>query len=143
MIGLLKDLLSHQAWADAVFFWTWGASGALEDEDLRTRTDHMVAVQEAFIQVLKGHEAGFPKRPLPAFKELKARCEASHQVLNALGRGLDEAALAKTVRGALDPGSPLSDLSSRCSAPGMPALPASPGPVHGPDQGPGLRAQER
>ncbi len=98
MIGLLKDLLSHQAWADAVFFWTWGASGALEDEDLRTRTDHMVAVQEAFIQVLKGHEAGFPKRPLPAFKELKARCEASDQVLNALGRGLDEAALAKTVR---------------------------------------------
>ena len=98
MLGPLKDLLSHQAWADATFFFAWGASGLLEDEDLRTRTEHMVAVQEAFLQVFKGDTPEIPKRPLPAFSELKARCEAGHEVLKALGRGLDDASLAKAVR---------------------------------------------
>ena len=98
MIGPLKDLLSHQAWADAVFFRAWEASGTLEDKDLRTRTDHMVSVQEAFLQVLKGDAVAIAERPLPAFQELKARCEAGHQVLRALGRGLDAESLAKSVR---------------------------------------------
>jgi len=98
MLGPLKDLLHHQAWADATFFWAWGASGALEDVDLRTRTDHMVSTQEAFLQVLKGDVVVHPDHPLPAFQVLKARCEASHQVLRALGRGLDEASLSRTVR---------------------------------------------
>jgi uncharacterized damage-inducible protein DinB len=98
MIGPLKDLLSHQAWADAVFFYAWEASGALEDEDLRKRTEHMVSTQEAFLHVLKGNAVVIPDRPLPGFRELKTRCEAGHQVLKALGRGLDDASLAKTVR---------------------------------------------
>ena len=98
MIGPLKDLLSHQAWADAVFFRAWEASGTLEDKDLRTRTDHMVSVQEAFLQVLKGDAVAIAERSLPAFQELKARYEAGHQVLRALGRGLDAESLAKSVR---------------------------------------------
>jgi uncharacterized damage-inducible protein DinB len=98
MIGPLKDLLSHQAWADATFFWVWGTSGALEDGDLRSRTDHMVSTQEAFLQVLKGDAVTMAERPLPGFRDLKARCESGHQVLRALGRGLDEASLARTVR---------------------------------------------
>lgn len=97
MIGPLKDLLGHQAWADALFFRAWEASGILEDEDLRTRTDHLVATQEAFLQVLKGDPVVLPERPLPAFVALKARCEANHQVFRALGRGLDDASLARTV----------------------------------------------
>jgi uncharacterized damage-inducible protein DinB len=98
MIGPLKDLLSHQAWADAVYFRAWEASGALEDGDLRRRTDHMVATQEAFLQVLKGDSVALEELPLPGFRELKQRSESGHQVLKALGRGLDEAALARTVR---------------------------------------------
>jgi uncharacterized damage-inducible protein DinB len=98
MIGPLKDLLSHQAWADAVFFHVWGAAGTPGDEDLRRRTDHMVSTQEAFLQVLKGEAVVLTERPLPTLPELKARCEAGHQVLKALGRGLDPASLAKTVR---------------------------------------------
>jgi uncharacterized damage-inducible protein DinB len=98
MVGPLNALLNHQAWADAVFFYTWQASGALEDEDLRSRTDHMVSTQEAFLQVLKGEAVVYPERPLPGFPALKARCETGHQVLKALGRGLDDASLAKLVR---------------------------------------------
>lgn len=97
MIGPLKDLLGHQAWADAWFFRAWEASGALEDEDLRSRTDHLVSTQEAFLQVLKGDSVALPERPLPEFGALKTRCEANHQVFGALARGLDEASLARTV----------------------------------------------
>ena len=97
MIGSLKDLLAHQAWADATFFWAWGNSTALDDEELRTRTEHLVSVQEAFLQVLKGDASAISERPLPGFSELKSRCEASHQVFRALGRGLDEASLDRVV----------------------------------------------
>jgi uncharacterized damage-inducible protein DinB len=98
MVGPLKDLLSHHAWADAMFFHAWEKSGLLEDEELRTRTDHQVSVQEGFLKVLKGDAAPPPERPLPGFQELKRRCEAGHQVFQALGHGLDETALARTVR---------------------------------------------
>ena len=99
MIGLLKDLLSHQAWADAQFFWAWGASGALDDEDLRLRTDHLVLTQEYFLKVLKGDVVvAPPEHPVPGFLDLKRRCESIHQVFSALGRGLDDASLLRTVR---------------------------------------------
>lgn len=98
MLGPLKDLLGHQAWADAMFFRAWEKSGALDDEDLRRRTDHLVSTQEAFLQVLKGDDVLIPEHPLPAFMELKIRCEAAHQVFKALGRGLDGPSLARTVR---------------------------------------------
>jgi uncharacterized damage-inducible protein DinB len=98
MIGPLKDLLGHQAWADAMFLRAWEGSEALDDEELRTRMDHQVAVQEAFLQVLKGDAVVFPERPLPSFQELKARCEVGHQVFKALGHGLDQASLARMVR---------------------------------------------
>jgi uncharacterized damage-inducible protein DinB len=97
MIGPLKDLLSHQAWADAVFFRAWEASGCQEDEDLRMRLDHQVATQEAFLKVLKGDPVVLEDHPIPAFEALKARCEAAHEVFRALARGLDDAALARLV----------------------------------------------
>ena len=40
MVGPLKDLLGHHAWADAMFFHAWDKSGLLADEELRLRTDH-------------------------------------------------------------------------------------------------------
>ena len=99
MVGPLKDLLSHQAWADATFFYAWGASGGIEDEDLRSRTDHLVLTQEYLLKVLKGDAvAAPPEHPLPGFLDLKRRCESIHQVFRALGRGLDDASLVRTVR---------------------------------------------
>lgn len=98
MIGPLKELLAHQAWADAVFFHAWAASGTQGDPELRTRADHQIAVQEAFLQVLKGDAVSAPDQPPPEFGILKARCRSAHEVLRALGRGLDDASLARTVR---------------------------------------------
>ena len=98
MMGPLKDLLAHQAWADASFFRAWEASGFLEDEELRQRTDHLVSTQEAFLLVLKGEPVVIPDHPTPPFHGLQQRCQAAHQVYGALGRGLDDAALARTVR---------------------------------------------
>lgn len=98
MIGPLKELLNHQAWADAVFFRAWQGSTVQDDDDLRARTDHLVATQEAFLQVLKGQEVVLSEHPLPSLPELKTRCVAAHQVFKALGHGLDEASLARILR---------------------------------------------
>src|SRR5512133_102586 len=98
MTGLLKDLLGHQAWADAMFFHAWGKSAAREDLELRTRTGHFVETQGAFLEVLKGGAVTLDEQPLLEFEALKARCRANHEAFRALGRGLDEAALARIVR---------------------------------------------
>ena len=98
MTALLKDLLSHQAWADAMFFHAWGKSAGRDDLDLRTRTGHLVDVQEGFLGILRGELPGPEERPVPEFGDLKARCRAGHEAFQALARGLDEAALARVVR---------------------------------------------
>ncbi|HEX4844776.1 MAG TPA: hypothetical protein VFV26_01065, partial [Geothrix sp.] len=83
MTSLLKDLLDHQAWADAMFFHAWGKSAFLEDSELRTRTGHLVDVQEAFLEILKGGTVTLKEQPLPEFEALKTRCRASHEALRA------------------------------------------------------------
>ena len=98
MHGSLNDLLGHQAWADAMLFHAWGTSGQQVDEELRLRTDHLVTVQEAFLQLLKGQEPDLADHPLPTFEALKQRCLANHEVFLALSRGLDATALARKVR---------------------------------------------
>jgi uncharacterized damage-inducible protein DinB len=98
MLGPLKDLLGHHAWADAMFFHAWGKSTCLDDEELRRRTDHHITTQEAFLQVLKGEAVVLPERSLPTFNDLITRCEHGHRVFQALGHGLDETELARTVR---------------------------------------------
>ncbi|WP_243302121.1 DinB family protein [Geothrix oryzisoli] len=98
MTGLLKDLLGHQAWADAMFFHAWAKSDFREDPDLRIRTGHLVAVQEAFLGVLKGETRIPEEPPTPDFEALKAHCRTNHEAFRALGRGLDAASLARIVR---------------------------------------------
>lgn len=97
MIGLLRDLLGHQEWADAVFFRTWGGSEVRSDLELVTRTHHLLAVQGAFLGVLKGEEALPEAPPQVPFEGLLARCQRNHEVFGALGRGLDEVALNRIV----------------------------------------------
>ncbi|WLT33090.1 DinB family protein [Geothrix sp. PMB-07] len=98
MSGALKDLLAHQAWADAKFFSAWQRSGLLQDEELRIRADHQVTVLEAFLHLLKGGEVALPERPIAGFHELQARCGAAHQVYLALGHSLDSTTLERTLR---------------------------------------------
>lgn len=98
MIGLLRGLLGHQEWADAIFFHTWGGSSVQDDQELLQRTQHLLAVQEAFLGVLKGQEA-VPEAAAPEpFDLLRSRCHANHEIFRALGRGLDETTLSRTVR---------------------------------------------
>lgn len=98
MIGLLRDLLGHQEWADAVFFRAWGGSEVREDPELVSRTEHLLAVQGAFLGVLKGEEALPGAAPQVPFEGLQAHCQRNHEVFGALGRGLDEAALTRVLR---------------------------------------------
>ncbi len=98
MTGLLKDLLGHQAWADAMFFHAWGKSGFTEDPELRTRTSHLVDVQEAFLKILKGGMPPAEEAPTGSFPDLMHRCQSAHEAFRALGRGLDEASLARVVQ---------------------------------------------
>jgi uncharacterized damage-inducible protein DinB len=98
MTTLIKDLLGHQAWADAMFFHAWGKSAVRDDLDLRERTGHLVDVQEAFLGILRGEAPEPEERPVPGFGDLRARCQAAHEAFKALGRSLDEAALARVVR---------------------------------------------
>lgn len=99
MISLLRDLLAHHAWADAVFFRAWVAAGAPDDGELSRRVAHLVEVQEAFLAVLKGGTPAEPDDgPPPGLEVLRARCRASHEVFAALARTLDEGSLLRTVR---------------------------------------------
>jgi uncharacterized damage-inducible protein DinB len=68
------------------------------DEDLRTRLDHQVGTQEAFLQVLKGGELELSEHPLPAYGDLLARSICNHQLFRTMGEALDKGALMRKVR---------------------------------------------
>lgn len=81
----LRDMHEHMAWADAVWFDTWGKSGFGEDEDLRQRWRHISDVHNAFLMVVRGEEVTFASdAPLPGFQELQVRTRALHEAYKAL-----------------------------------------------------------
>jgi len=74
----------HMAWADAVWFHTWDASGFQDDEDLRQRVQHMAYTQSAFLMVLRDESVAYdPGAPLPGFAELRARTRDNHAAFQA------------------------------------------------------------
>lgn len=94
----VKDMHEHMAWADAVWFDTWGRSGAGEDEDLRARVRHMADVEAAFLMVLEGREVVFGgEGPLPSFQELRDATRANHAAFAGILDGLDGQGLARQV----------------------------------------------
>jgi len=96
MLNLLRELIAHAAWANAVFFHVWGRSSARDHEELRRRVGHLVGVQQGFVSVIRGEAPGRPPGgPPPSFDELLARARTCHADLSALAAGLDEAALAR------------------------------------------------
>jgi uncharacterized damage-inducible protein DinB len=89
MLDHLRDLMAHAEWANAVFFHTWGKSPARDHEEMRRRVDHVVAVQESFLSILRGNPPSWPTEgPPPAFDPLRTRAKASHEGLSAFAGAL-------------------------------------------------------
>jgi uncharacterized damage-inducible protein DinB len=99
MLTFLRDLLRHAEWANAVFFHMWGKSPARDNEEMRRRVAHIIAVQQAFLSIVRNESAGLPADgPPPSYEELKTRARTSHAELNAHLAGLQEEALSNKVR---------------------------------------------
>ena len=61
MHGTLSDLISHQAWADAMHWRALAAhAGALDDPAVQERLRHIALVQSAFLDVLRGRAPRLP-----------------------------------------------------------------------------------
>src|SRR3954454_1892678 len=90
MLTLLRDLVAHSEWANAVFFHAWGKSPARDHEEMRQRVAHILGVQQGFLSVLRGESPGGPPGgPPPAFDELKKRGETGHAALRAFAAALE------------------------------------------------------
>ena len=63
MLTLLRELMGHAEWANAVFFHAWDASPARDHEEMRRRVGHIIGVQQGFLAVLRGR---IPAAPRPA-----------------------------------------------------------------------------
>jgi uncharacterized damage-inducible protein DinB len=99
MLALLRDMLAHAEWANAVFFHTWGKSPCRDHEEMRRRVDHIIGVQQGFLSILRGEGPVWPPDgPPPAFDDLKTRALASHAALRDLAGNLDAEGLSRTVR---------------------------------------------
>ncbi len=99
MLALLRDLMAHAEWANAVFFHAWAKSPARDHEEMRRRVGHLIGVQQGFLAILRGEQPGGPPPGPPAsFDELKTRAVTCHPGLNEFVAGLDEAGMARKVR---------------------------------------------
>jgi uncharacterized damage-inducible protein DinB len=84
MNPILRDMLEHQYWADAVL---WNAIGdhqpARGDQAIRARLHHIHMVQRAFIWGVSGGPGGqfeiTRAEDFPAFDDLRAYAQGSHQ----------------------------------------------------------------
>jgi uncharacterized damage-inducible protein DinB len=98
MLTLLRDLLAHAEWANAIFFDIWGRSPARDHEEIRRRMGHIVGVQQGFLAVLRGQTPGGPPGgPPQSFEELKTRAQNCHAGLCEFGAGLNSEILTNTV----------------------------------------------
>ncbi|PWT88904.1 MAG: hypothetical protein C5B54_09835 [Acidobacteria bacterium] len=82
MLEYLRELMNYEAWADAEFFRSWKAvADAHSDQDIRTRTDHMVRVQAAFLTFMKKetYEPPDPNRELLHLPDLLTRSIETHR----------------------------------------------------------------
>ena len=99
MLTLLRELMSHAEWANAVFFHAWAGSPARDHEEMRRRVGHIIGVQQGFLSVFRGESPGFPlDAPPPGFEELKDRARLTHEALREFAAGLDPEAISRTVR---------------------------------------------
>jgi uncharacterized damage-inducible protein DinB len=94
---LLRDLLGHQEWADALH-WTalLAHPGALQDAKLRERLHHIHLVQRAFLEIARG--GGPPAHPRPedyaSLDEMRAEARRTHEAARRFVEEASDAALA-------------------------------------------------
>jgi uncharacterized damage-inducible protein DinB len=99
MLALLRELIAHSEWANAVFFNAWGQSPARDHEELRQRFAHVIGVQRGFLSILRSEAPGGPKHgPPPTFEELKTRAQICHASLNDYVANLRPEDLSRMVR---------------------------------------------
>jgi uncharacterized damage-inducible protein DinB len=99
VLPLLRDLMDHAAWANAVFFHAWGQSSARDHEELRRRVGHLVGVQQGFLSVFRGEAPGGPPGgPPPSFESLKTRAENCHAGLCDFAASLQPETMSRTVQ---------------------------------------------
>ena len=99
MISLLRDLMAHAEWANAVFFRAWGKSGARDHEEMRRRVGHIIGVMEGFLSVFRAETpGGFSDGPPPSFDDLEARAAFCHPALRDFASNLTVESLSTTVR---------------------------------------------
>ena len=99
MVELLRDLMAHAEWANAVFIHQWDKSPARDNEEMRRRVGHIIGVQQAFLAMLRGETHREPPTgPPQSFDELKTRAVTSHTDLRNYTAALQPDALARTLR---------------------------------------------
>jgi uncharacterized damage-inducible protein DinB len=99
MLTLLRELMDHAEWANAVFFHAWGGSPARDHEEMRRRVDHIIGVQQGFLFVLRGEVPGGPSDgPPPTFDALKDRARSNHAGLREFAAGLDSESASRTIQ---------------------------------------------
>src|SRR5262245_28027195 len=97
MLDHIRDLLAHAEWANAVFFHQWGKTLARDQVELRRRVEHIIAVQDAFVCVLRNAPFAFPGELPRTFDELMPRAAQSHATLRSYGASMTELDLERTV----------------------------------------------
>ena len=103
----LKDMHGHMAWADAVWFDTWGRSGFKDDPDLLQRVQHTTDVQGAFLMVLNHQDVLFPvEQPEPEFSRLRILARDNHRAFKALFQTMNPQDVLLRVRLPWFPGPP-------------------------------------
>ncbi len=89
MRTLLRDLLAHAEWANAILFDIWGKSTARDNEEMRRRASHIIGVQQGFLSVWHGQTPGGPPGgPPDSFEKLIVRARESHNGLREYGASL-------------------------------------------------------
>ena len=100
MIEPLRDLLRHEAWADAKLLQVLqSCAGAWDDSVIREKLHHSHSVQVAYLTLLRDEPLELEKgqRPFSSFGNLRASVEEYHRSILPLFESLSVDDLERTV----------------------------------------------
>ncbi len=100
MLDTIRELFTHQSWADAEHWRAILASpAAAGSEELKERLLHLHGAQKVWLDRFRGAAAGFPTlAQFPTIAALHGFAQDTHRGLDAYAESLDEASLGSTVR---------------------------------------------
>ena len=100
MVSTIRDLLQHQAWADAAILRAVRAdAGASGDAEIRKTLHHIVVVQRYFLSLLleRPFDAATEMRIPDTLDELERRFREIHAEELSFGVTMNEAALERSI----------------------------------------------